>query len=86
MQKAKRLQTSENQIIDEMLALGILKQERGQITLDSGFLEVLQAELCNFRMEPKKSIINIIRHYFPSLGKNRVLSYAAFIEAYMLQN
>ena len=46
MQKANRLQTSENQIISEMLALGILKQERGQITLDGGFLEVLQAELC----------------------------------------
>ncbi len=86
MQKVKRLQTGENQMIKELLTLGILRQERGQITLDNGFLDVLQAELCNSRMEQKRSIINIIRNYFPSLGKNRVLSYAAFIEAYMLQN
>jgi len=85
LQKGK-LQTNEPTIMNELLKLGILRQTNGQITLDEGFMNVLQAEMCSSRTDHRQSLINIIRRYFPNLDDNSVLGFTAFIETYMLQN
>ena len=80
------MQTSEPTIMNELLKFGILRQTKGQITLDDGFMNVLQAEMCRYRTDHRQSLINVIRRYFPNLDENSVLGFAAFIETYMLQN
>lgn len=70
----------------ELLALGVLKQHNGQIVLDGGFHEVLQTEMCRTRADQKRTIVNIMRLYFPDLDMDRIITYAAFVEAYILQN
>lgn len=85
IQKGK-LQTNEPTIMNELLKLGILRQTNGQVTLDEGFMNVLQAEMCKHRTDHRQSIINIISRYMPNLDDNSVLGFTAFIETYMLQN
>ncbi len=80
------MQTDEPTIMSELLKLGILKQTRGQITLDRGFMNVLQAEMCRCRTDNRESLINVMCRYFPDLDDNSVLGFTAFIETYMLQN
>ena len=80
------MQTNEPTIMNELLKLGILKQARGQITLDEGFMNVLQAEMCRYRTDHRQSLINVIHRYLPNLDDNSVLGFTAFIETYMLQN
>jgi len=70
----------------ELLELGVLKQQNGQIVLDGGFHEVLQTEMCRARADQKRSIANLIHLYFPDVEAERIVSYAAFLEAYILQN
>jgi hypothetical protein len=72
--------------MQELLALGILKQQKGQIVLDGGFHEVLQTEMCRTRADQKRSIANLMHLYFPDLETDRIVNYAAFLEAYILQN
>jgi hypothetical protein len=72
--------------MDELLKLGILKHARGQVTLDDGFMNVLQAEMCHYRTDHRQSLINIMSRYYPDLDENSVLGFTAFIETFMLQN
>jgi len=72
--------------MSELLKLGILRQIRGQITLDKGFMNVLQAEMCSHGTDHRESLVNVICRYFPDLDDNSILGFAAFIETYMLQN
>ena len=80
------MQTSEPTIMSELLKLGILRQVGEQITIDDGFMNVLQAEMCRYRTDHRQSLINVIHRYFPNLDDNSVLGFTAFIETYMLQN
>lgn len=80
------MQTNESTIMNELLKLGILRQAGEQITLDDGFMNVLQAEMCRNRTDHRESLINIIHRYLPDLDDNSVLGFTAFIETYMLQN
>lgn len=70
----------------ELLTMGVLTQQKGQIVLDGGFREVLQGEMCRTRADHKHSIVNLMHLYFPDLEIDRIASYAAFLESYILQN
>lgn len=70
----------------ELLAMGVLTQQKGQIVMDEGFHEVLQGEMCRTRADHKHSIVNLMYLYFPDLEIDRIASYAAFLESYILQN
>jgi len=72
--------------MSELLKLGILRQTGGQITLDEGFMNVLQAEMCRYGTDHRNSLISVIQRYLPDLDDNGVLGFTAFIETYMLQN
>jgi hypothetical protein len=72
--------------MNELIKLGILRQDKGRVTLDDGFVNVLQGEMCCHGTDHRESLINIIRRYFPDLDDSSVLGFAAFIETYMLQN
>lgn len=80
------MQTNEPTIMNELLKLGILRQTGGQITLDEGFMNVLQAEMCRYGTDHRESLISIIHRYLPDLDDGSVLGFTAFIETYMLQN
>lgn len=80
------MQTNEPTIMNELLKLGILRQAGAQITLDEGFMNVLQAEMCRYGTDHRQSLISIIQRYLPDLDDDSVLGFTAFIETYMLQN
>ncbi len=72
--------------MNELLKLGILRQAGGQITLDEGFMNVLQAQMCRYGTDHRQSLISVIQRYLPDLDDDSVLGFTAFIETYMLQN
>ncbi len=72
--------------MNELLKLGILRQAGAQITLDQGFMNVLQAEMCRYGTDHRQSLISVIQRYLPDLDDDSVLGFTAFIETYMLQN
>jgi hypothetical protein len=84
--RKSELQTNEPTIMGELLKLGILKQDKGQISVDQWFISALQTEMCHSRTDHRQSLINLISRYFPNLDENSVLGFTAFIETYMLQN
>ena len=84
--EGRKLQTNEPTIMSELLKLGILRQAGAQITLDEGFMNVLQAEMCRHGTDHRQSLISVIQRYLPDLDDSSVLGFAAFIETYMLQN
>ncbi|MFQ5940838.1 MAG: hypothetical protein ACE5KA_03975 [Nitrososphaerales archaeon] len=80
------MQPNQPTLMHELLTLGVLKQQNGQIVLDGGFHEVLQTEMCRTRADQKRSIATLMQLYFPNLETGRIINYAAFLEAYILQN
>jgi hypothetical protein len=82
----RTLETNSPSLMRELLALGVLKQQYGQIVVDEGFQGVLQTELCRSRADQKRSIAYLIHLYFPDVETARLVNYAAFLEAYILQN
>ena len=80
------MQREEDEIINELLTLGILKHKDGQLTISDNFSLVLDAEGFMFSDDLRRQIIHTIYRFAPAAEKERVLSYVAMIEGYLLQN
>jgi hypothetical protein len=80
------LQQDQPTLMDELLALGVLRLLNRQVVLDPSFHEVLQTEMCRVRADQKRSIVNLIHLYFPDIDIDRLTGYAVFLENSILHN
>ena len=80
------MQSEENDVINELLTLGVLTHKDGQLMLSDSFFLVLLAEGFVANENPREKIIRTIYRFAPIMGKEKVLTYVAMIEGYLLQN
>ena len=80
------MQREENDVIDELLTLGVLTHNDGQLMLSDNFFLVLLAEGFVTNENPREKLIRTIYRFVPTAEKERVLTYVAMIEGYLLQN
>ena len=73
-------------LMQELLTLGVLKLQEGQIVIDRGFQEILQTEMCWSGLDQKRSIANLVHLYFPYLTNEKIIDYSFFIETFILRN
>ena len=80
------MQSNEDEIINELLTLGILRNKNGQLTVSDNFFLVLNAGSSVSSDNLRQKIIYTIYHFAPMIEKQRLLTYAAMVEGYFLQN
>ena len=80
------MQSEENDVINELLTLGVLIHKDGQLMLSDNFFLVLLAEGFVANENPREKIIRTIYRFAPIMEKEKVLTYVAMIEGYLLQN
>lgn len=80
------MQSEENEVINELLALGILMDKNGQLMISDNFFLVLGAEGFVSEENLRQKIMRAIYHFAPTAEKERLLTYVAVIEGYLLQN
>lgn len=80
------MQSKEDQTIKELLSLGILEHEDGQLIVSSNFLLVSEAENSTLMTDLRQSILRSIYRFVPTVEKQQALTYVTVIERYLLQN
>lgn len=80
------MQSEENDVINELLTLGVLTHKNGQLMVSDNFFLVLLAEGFVANENPREKIIRTIYRFVPTAEKERVLTYVAMVEGYLLQN
>ena len=66
------MQNNEDEIINELLALGILRHKNRQLVVSDNFYMVLDAESFMFRGNPRHKIMSVTRH---TLVKSHYMRY-----------
>ena len=77
---------NDDEIINELLALGILRHKNGQLMISDNFFLVLDAESFMFRGNPRQKIMHAVYRFTPTVERQRALTYVNVIEGYLLQN
>jgi len=80
------LQNNEDEIINELLALGILRHKNGQLMVSDNFYMVLDAESFMSKGNSRQKIMHTVYRFAPTVEKQRALTYVNVIEGYLLQN
>ena len=80
------MQSKEDEVINELLVLGILRHKNGQLMVSDNFFMVLDAENSTLRGDLRQKIIHAIYSFAPTVERQRALTYVAMIEGYFLQN
>lgn len=80
------MESQEDQIVNELVTLGIMRHKHGQLMLSENFFIVMGGEKVMSDGDVRKRIMQAVYQFAPLLERKRVLTYVAILEGYFLQN